>query len=57
MDVTDGCPDLDVRFNFHGCFPFFEIDCGERRRLPIQAKKGEEIAGRGNAFSRARRGP
>ena len=41
---------LHIRFDFHGVFPFFEIDCGERRHLPIQAKKGCEIAGRESVF-------
>ena len=45
MDIAFAAPGLDVRFNFHSPFPFFEIDCGERRRLPIQAKRECEIAG------------
>src|SRR5262249_6686825 len=44
--VGHGVASLDVCFNFHRCFPLFEIDCGKDCRLPIQAKKECEIAGR-----------
>jgi len=38
-------------------FPFFEIDCGNGCRLPIQAKKECEIAGQGTFIFPGREPP
>jgi hypothetical protein len=51
--VTRYPASFNVRFDFHSCNSFlrrYKVDCGERRRLPIQAKMKCEIAGRGRLF-------
>src|SRR5215813_2682116 len=45
-------PALTLVLTFIDAFPFFEIDCSNGCRLPIQAKKECKIAGRGSVFSR-----
>ena len=52
-DIHIGDPCFHVRLDFHTCVFLsrnFEMNCGERRRPPIQAKMECEIAGRGECF-------